>query len=52
MNLIIDDEFKALIPSSSSNEYQTFEENILKDGYRDPLVLWNGILINGHITVI
>ncbi len=42
MDLMIDNEFQVLIPPLSSNEYQTLEENILKDGCRDPLVLWNG----------
>lgn len=48
MDLIIDNEFQVLIPPLSSNEYQILEENILKDGCRDPLVLWNGILVDGH----
>ena len=48
MDLIIDTEFQVLIPSLSSNEYQNLEENILKDGCRDPLVLWNGMLVDGH----
>ena len=48
MDLIIDNEFQVLIPQLSFNEYQTLEENIVKDGCRDPLVVWNGILIDGH----
>ena len=48
LDLIIDDEFQVLIPPLSSNEYQTLEENILKDGCRDPLVIWDGILVDGH----
>ena len=48
MDLIIDNEFQVLIPQLSFNEYQTLEENILKDGCRDPLVVWNGILVDGH----
>jgi transcriptional regulator with XRE-family HTH domain len=48
MDLIIDNEFQKLIPTLSSNEYQTLEENIMKDGCKDPLVLWSGILVDGH----
>jgi N6-adenosine-specific RNA methylase IME4 len=48
LDLIIDDEFQVLIPSLSSHEYQILKENILKGGCRDPLVLWNKILIDGY----
>ena len=50
--MTIDKEFKELIPPLSSEEYQQLEENILRDGIRDSLVVWdnNGewILIDGH----
>jgi len=32
----------------SKEEYAQLEENILKDGCRDPLVLWNNTLVDGH----
>ena len=41
-------EFKELIPALTAEEFKQLEENILKDGIRDPLVLWNGYLIDGH----
>ncbi len=41
-------EYKTLIPSLSPEEYQYLEENILKDGVREPLVVWGDILIDGH----
>ncbi len=49
----IDPEFQALIPPLTADEYAQLEKNILKDGIRDPLVVWhvpNGddILIDGH----
>lgn len=44
----IDPEFRALIPPLSSDERALLEENIVRDGCRDPLVLWNGILLDGH----
>lgn len=47
-NITIDAEFKALIPALSAEEYSQLEANILKDGCRDPLVLWHDVLIDGH----
>jgi len=44
----IKEEFKKLIPALTAEEFKQLEENILKDGIRDPLVLWNGYLIEGH----
>ena len=44
----IKEEFKKLIPALTAEEFKQLEENILKDGIRDPLVLWNGYLIDGH----
>jgi len=44
----IDPEFKSLIPPLSSEEYAQLEANIIKEGCRDPLVLWKGTLIDGH----
>lgn len=48
----IDEEFKALIPPLSREEYKQLEENCVKEGIRDPLVVWklpgNEILIDGH----
>lgn len=46
--LAIDPEFKALICPLYDNEYQKLEEDILKDGCRDPLIIWEGIIIDGH----
>lgn len=40
--------FKALIPPLSTEEYNQLEKNILADGCRDPLVVWNDTLIDGH----
>ena len=53
MSITIDKEFKSLIPPLSADEYAQLEKNILKDGIRDPLVIWaqpdgNDILIDGH----
>ena len=46
--MVIDKEFKTLIPALTDEEYKGLEESILKDGCRDALVLWGDILIDGH----
>lgn len=48
MNLMIDDEFKNLIPPLASDEIKQLEENIISEGCRDPLVAWRGFLVDGH----
>lgn len=52
-NILIDSEFRALIPPLSIEERTQLEANILADGCRDPLVVWEtsdgqNILIDGH----
>ena len=44
----IDPEFKALIPPLTAEEYAGLEESIVREGCRDALVLWMGILVDGH----
>lgn len=46
--LTIDDEFKALIPPLTKEEYAQLEANILEEGCRDALVVWDGVLVDGH----
>jgi len=46
--IIIDEEFKSLLPPLDKETSRLLEENILEHGCRDPLVLWNGILIDGY----
>lgn len=48
MQILIDEEFKALIPPLKQEELAQLEQNILADGCRDPLVIWRGVLIDGH----
>lgn len=48
MQIAVDQEFKALIPPLSADERAQLEANILADGCRDPLVLWGGVLVDGH----
>ena len=47
-NIIIDEEFKALLPALDKDTYSMLEENIIQNGCRDSIVLWGDILIDGH----
>lgn len=46
--LQVDETFKKLIPPLDLNEYKQLEENLLKDGCREPLCVWGNIIIDGH----
>lgn len=46
--LEIDPEFKNLIPPLSPDEYKQLEENLINEGCRDSLVVWEGVIIDGH----
>ncbi len=41
--------FKHIIPPLTVDERAQLEQNILRDGIREPLVVWGDILIDGHI---
>ena len=47
-NIIIDEEFKSLLPSLDNDTYAALEENLIENGCRDSLILWENILIDGH----
>ncbi len=48
MELIVEQEFKELIPSLSPAEYSGLEKSLLAEGCRDALVTWNGVIVDGH----
>jgi len=43
----IDTELKNLIRPLRDDEFEKLKESILSEGIRDPLVTWNGILLDG-----
>jgi len=47
-DIIIDEEFKRLLPPLDEQTYLSLEQSILDYGCMNPLVLWNRILIDGH----
>jgi hypothetical protein len=46
--IIIDEEFERILPKLEKQSSAQLEEGILQFGCLMPLVLWNGILIDGH----
>jgi hypothetical protein len=45
----INPEFQSLIPLMVKEEKDALEASLLADGCRDPLVVWDGFLIDGHM---
>lgn len=52
MEVIVDKEFKAIIPPLSTEERRQLEDNLVADGCREPLTAWakdgSLILLDGH----
>ena len=50
MELIIDSEFRNLIPPMKPEEFKGLKESIANNGYDIlyPIVIWNSIIIDGH----
>lgn len=48
MAIQIDKEFRDLIPPLGLEELQQLEQNVKADGCRDPIVTWNGTIVDGH----
>ena len=44
----IDPEFQNLIPKISDEELKGLEKSLLEEGCRDPLVLWDDTILDGH----
>lgn len=48
MNLKIDPEFKAICRKLTQDEYNGLEADIKEFGCNDPILLWDGVIIDGH----
>ena len=48
IDFTIDEEFQSLIPPLTEDEYQQLESNLGMYGCRDSLVVWSGVLVDGH----
>jgi len=47
-DLKIDVTFREIIPALTAEEYAILESSIIFEGCRDPIVVWNGLIIDGH----
>ena len=46
--LTVDQELKALIPPLTNEEYRQLEANIKAEGIREPIIVWDNTIIDGH----
>jgi hypothetical protein len=46
--LQISKEFKSIIPQLSKGEFDLLEQNILEEGIRDSIIVYNNVIIDGH----
>ena len=47
-DLTVDPEFRDLIPPLSEEELKLLEESLVADGCESPLIVWKGVIIDGH----
>ena len=47
-DLTVDPEFRDLIPPLNEEELKLLEESLVTDGCESPLIVWNGVIIDGH----
>jgi len=48
MEIQINEKIKNIIPALTKEEFELLEKSIITEGCRDALIVWNGILIDGH----
>lgn len=48
MNLKIDEDYKNLLPELTAEEYTGLERDIVKHGILSPIIVWNGVIVDGH----
>lgn len=48
MELKINEKFRSVAPPLSENEMRLLREDILANGCRDPLIVWAGVIVDGH----
>ncbi len=47
-NIAIDEEFQNLLPPLPPEVFEELERSLLTEGCRDAVVLWNGVIVDGH----
>ena len=48
MELHIDEEFQGLLPQLTDEERNELEKQIKRDGVLNPIIVWNGTIVDGH----
>jgi len=46
--LLIDQEFRSLIPTLQPEEFAELERSLIAEGNRVPIDIWNGYIVDGH----
>lgn len=46
--LKINETYRTLIPPLSCDEYLQLEENIVNEGCREPIIIWDNVIVDGH----
>ena len=46
--LTVDPEFRDLIPPLNEEELKLLEASLVADGCESPLIVWNGVIVDGH----
>jgi len=47
-DILIDQEFRAIIPPLTQEEYEELEQSLIKEGNRVPIDVWRGYIVDGH----
>ena len=47
-DLTVDPEYRDLIPPLNEEELKLLEESLVADGCESPLIVWNGVIVDGH----
>lgn len=48
MNLLIDNDFRDILPPLSTEEYAELEKSVKEKGVLSPILTWNGYIVDGH----
>src|ERR1044072_4361607 len=48
MDVVVNEELKAYIDPLTSEEFEALERSLLAEGWRDALVLWGDVLVDGQ----
>ena len=48
IQLAVDEEFRSLIPPLKASEIEGLEKSILRSGCKEPITVWNGVIVDGH----